>query len=306
MNGEDQSSDSTVIPPDDSAPSPGPTQEQLADMPSAQLPPPPVRRAGLVKAPGPAPTQEQLADMPSAQLPPLRAKLAPGRAATYQGYATNFASQHDLDTYNRIKKAGGSEEQALLRGDNWIGAPHLGKVSTGNSYGIAVPEEYLRRHFGNDPANWRTARARVTTESGQTILVPFVDIGPGKKQQKANVIADITYPLSQGLNTGDKSKVTISYVPNAGPDYLKDRAAWYQEQGQIGNQFQGRRSQLQVGAEPSSTPSLLEGGFGKAISAMTEAPKTVNNQQANPDEHPIHQDMDTLSKWLTGATLGQL
>jgi hypothetical protein len=147
-----------------------------------------------------------------------------------------------------------TEDEALQVRDNGVGAPNLGSVSTANSYGVAAPTSYLRRHFGNDPANWRTARAELTTQDGQTVRVPFVDIGPSPEQQANHVITDITYPLSQGLGTGGKAHVSIKMIPNAGPDYLKDKDAWYEEQGQIGNQFQGRRSQLQVGAEPAPTP----------------------------------------------------
>ena len=111
-----------------------------------------------------------------------------------------FADQPDKDRFDAAIAAGKTEDQALQVGDNWIGAKPLGRVSTGNSYGVAVPEEYLQRHFGNDPANWRTARADLTY-NGQTVRVPFVDIGPSPEKQAEGIITDITYPLSVGSDS---------------------------------------------------------------------------------------------------------
>jgi hypothetical protein len=171
----------------------------------------------------------------------------------YSGYATNFADQKDLLRYQKAKAAGKSERQALAVGDNGIGAPSLGTVSTPNSYGVAVPTSFLRQHFGDDPAAWRTARAKL--EYGdQTIQVPYVDVGPGTKQQKKGVITDLTYPLSQGLGTGDMSKIKLTPVPNAGVDYNTNKEDWQTEQGQIQKQLQAITGYAGVGAEPSPTP----------------------------------------------------
>jgi hypothetical protein len=172
----------------------------------------------------------------------------------YTGYATTFADPRDLQRYQAAIARGSSQQRALQVGDNGVGAPRLGGISTPNSYGVAVPTSYLRQHFGNDPAAWRTARAQITY-GNQTVQVPFVDVGPGRGPQSRGVITDLTYPLSQGLGTGGRAKVSMSFVPNAGADYTKDPNAWYNEQGQIAQQLGGGGSQVaQIGATPAPTP----------------------------------------------------
>jgi hypothetical protein len=192
----------------------------------------------------------------------------------YSGYATNFADQKDLLRYQKAKAAGKSERQALAVGDNGIGAPSLGTVSTPNSYGVAVPTSFLRQHFGNDPAAWRTARAQVTY-GDTTIQVPYVDVGPGKKQQSKGVITDLTYPLSQGLGTGDMSKVTIKPLPNAGVDYNTNKEDWQTEQGQIQQQLQAKTGYVGIGAEPSPTPFVMPS------SAAPEEPSQIATTTPN-------------------------
>lgn len=216
----------------------------------------PVLRAQPVGPPPPAP-----GPMRTVQ----RAKLAPGASNVQVGKASDFADQGDLDRYNAAIAAGKSEQEALAVGDNWVGAGALGKVSTGNSYGVAVPQDQLRRMYGDNPDNWRTARAEVTTEDGQSVRLPFVDVGPGKKPQAAGVVMDLTHPVSEGLKTGGMAGNTaIRYLPpGSGPDYTTHPDAWYAEQGHISKQFQNNPA-AQIGAEPAPTPWV------KAASAAPE------------------------------------
>jgi hypothetical protein len=167
----------------------------------------------------------------------------------YSGYATNFGGLYDQVRYQQAIAQGKSEKQALKVGDPGIGAPRLGTVSTANSYGVAVPTQYLREHLGNDPAAWRTARAELKI-GDQTVIAPFVDIGPGKKQRAAGVVVDVTTPLSDAMGGFDKTKASVKIIPNAGPDYTTDQDEWYKEQAEIGKQF----ARPSVGAEPSPTP----------------------------------------------------
>jgi hypothetical protein len=185
---------------------------------------------------------------------------------TQTGWATNFASPRDLQIYQRLKALGKSEPYALARGDNGIGSPALGSISTPNAYGVAVPTSFLRKQFGNDPAAWRSARAQLTY-GGQTVQVPFVDVGPSGGQQKKGVVTDLTYPLSQALGTGDMSKVQISYLPNAGTDYTKDPTLWYNEQSQIHQKLTGQMG-LPGGTTPSPTPMTLPTGIGGKFGAL--------------------------------------
>jgi hypothetical protein len=194
---------------------------------------------------------------PDPDVPYLRgvAQLAAGNVPVgqYTGYATTFADPRDLQRYQAAIARGSSQQKALQVGDNGVGTPRLGGISTPNSYGVAVPTSYLRQQFGNDPAAWRTARAQITY-GDQTVQVPIVDVGPGQGPQAKGVITDLTYPLSQGLGTGGRAKVSMSFVPNAGADYTKDPNAWYNEQGQIAQQL-GQGGQLaQIGATPAPTP----------------------------------------------------
>jgi hypothetical protein len=175
----------------------------------------------------------------------------------YSGYATNFADPGDLARYQKAKAAGKSENYALSVGDNGVGSPALGGVITPESYGVAVPTSYLRKQFGNDPAAWRRARA-VVTYGDKTVSVPIVDAGPGAKQQRRGIVTDLTYPLSQDLGTGGKSKVDLQIVGDAGPDYKNDQDAWADEQRRIANQLnpsaygQSKRIRAIDGCAPSN------------------------------------------------------
>ena len=188
--------------------------------------------------------------IPSAQLPssfaPKAQPVAPAAAPPApsgptpkpifirDGKVTNFASPTDLATFARFKALGKSDQYAINHGgDNGIGAPELGTVNTANSYGVALPRDQLRALLGTDPAAYRTARLRMTINN-QTINVPIVDYGPSDDQQKKGVVTDATYPLSQAFGGFDMAKATnLGVIRNAGPDYMKDRNAWQQEQDKI-------------------------------------------------------------------------
>jgi hypothetical protein len=169
------------------------------------------------------------------------------------GTATMFGDPTDQERYAKAKAQGKSESQALRVGDPGVGTPSLGKVSSANSYGIAVPTHYLRQQFGNNPASWRTARAKVTVNN-QTVTVPYVDVGPGSGPQSKGVVTDATYPLSQALGGFDKTKAKIEAMPNAGPDYNTSKEDWYAEQNAIANQLKVTGAQ-RPGAEPAPTPA---------------------------------------------------
>jgi len=170
--------------------------------------------------------------------------------APFAGIATNFGGLRDLINYQVAKARGATEKQALTEGDPGIGAPRLGNVNTQTAYGVALPEERLRSALGDDPANWRTARAQITV-GDQSVAVPIVDVGPGKKPQAKGVVVDLSDPLAKGLGDVDWSKSNVQILPNAGPDYTTDRTAWDNEQAAIGKSFpQGGT----IGAEPNPVP----------------------------------------------------
>lgn len=182
------------------------------------------------------------------------------------GYATNFADPGDLARYQAAKAAGRSERYALSVGDNGVGAPSLGGVSTPDSYGVAVPRSYLVQQFGNDQGAWRRARALVT-HGDQIVQVPIVDIGPGQKQQSRGVITDFTYPLSQGLGSGDKARVGLKLIGDAGSDVKADPEAWQNEQNQIASQLSpsGYGSSLAASVTPTDTGLLAGPDLNDAI-----------------------------------------
>ena len=155
-----------------------------------------------------------------------------------RGYATNFADPGDLARYRAAIARGASEQEALSVGDNGVGSPNLGSISTSDAYGIAVPTSYLRANFGSDPAAWRTARNRIVV-NGQEITVPYIDIGPGKGPQARGVIADLSYPLSQAVGGTGRDRIELNPVANAGPDYLKDQEGWQAEQAALGSDLHG-------------------------------------------------------------------
>jgi hypothetical protein len=156
--------------------------------------------------------------------------------SSYSGIATNFAGLYDQIKYAAAKAAGLSDTQASAKGDSGVGAPRLGTVNTANAYGVAVPTEYLRKNLGNDPADWRSARAQLTV-GDKTVMVPFVDIGPGSDQRKKGVIVDVTKPLSDAMGGFDYAKANLKIIPNVGPDYKTNQDEWYNEQDAIAKQF---------------------------------------------------------------------
>jgi hypothetical protein len=166
---------------------------------------------------------------------------------------TTFATPKDLARYAAIKKAGGSDEKALLNGDNGIGAKDLGYVSTPNAYGVAIPEDQLRARFGDNPDNWRTARAQLTI-GDKMVQVPIIDLGPGTKPQARGVVTDASHPLAtaMGIKPDDEANGSVALVANAGPDYVKDPTAWNNEQDQIASNL---GVQPVVSASPAPTPS---------------------------------------------------
>jgi hypothetical protein len=238
-----------------------------------------VARATPVDPPPPAPTSVQ------------RAKLAPGAANQYEGQATMFADDHDLENYHTAKAkalaAGKTEQQAeqagLLAGDNWQGAPALGGINTGTHYGVAVPEEYLQRHFGNDHAAWRTARAEVNY-NGQSVLAPFIDIGPGKGPQAKGVRMDISNLLQQGLGGSDVKSDNVKYniIPNAGPDALKDPDKFKQEQDAFRNRFKDNPA-AQIASEPAPTPWTGLGGAAGTPGAHGSPPAPQTPDENDDD-----------------------
>lgn len=173
---------------------------------------------------------------PRAQaVPPAAVKTRPAPAPLVGtgGIGTSFADPGDKARYLAAKRRGATEEQALLVGDPGIGAPALGKIDTAQAYGVAVPEDWLRKTYGDDPAAWRTARVQLKV-GDKTITVPIVDIGPGRKARARGVVSDITDLLWKGLGQGEENpQVSIKLVEGGGPDYVSNRYGWDQEQRQI-------------------------------------------------------------------------
>jgi hypothetical protein len=212
---------------------------------------------------------------------------------TYSGDGTVYATPKDLWTFADLKKQGKSDSYANTYGDSGIGSPSLGKISTANTYGVAAPRDYLIKHFGADydakgnllpdQPKWRTARAQVTI-NGNTFLVPITDIGPGTGQLKDGVVTDLTQPFHSALNLPDRfSGVTVSYIPNAGPDYKKDPDGFYTEQAAIGRALQSAPgSQIATSGygalSPGKKPWL---GSGVPLSA-TPNPTPLNPQISPP------------------------
>src|SRR5215469_5919598 len=220
---------------------------------------PPARRATLVAppAPGPAiPGRQQpygLGEqgMPigtgallgtglmSGQPPLAKGALVKGTS----GLASTFADPGDIARYKAAKAAGKSEEQALMVGDNGVGNAALGGIDTTKSYGIAMPENWLRQQYGNDKSAWRRARA-VLTINGQTIQVPYIDTGPGQGPQSKGVVTDLSYSLAKALGSTGMVKATVQPGGKGGADYLDDPDAWQEEQNQIARQLIPQQGQL--------------------------------------------------------------
>jgi hypothetical protein len=101
----------------------------------------------------------------------------------------------------------------------------------------------------------------VTTEDGQTVRVPYVDVGPGSGPQSKGVIMDLTHPVSEGLNTGGMANnATLKYLPpGSGPDYTTHPDAWYVKQGHLSKQFANNPA-AQIGAEPAPSPFAAPAG----------------------------------------------
>lgn len=184
----------------------------------------------------------------------------------YSGYATTFADPGDLKRYQDAIARGASEQQALSVGDNGIGAPALGSVSTPGVYGVAVPTSYLRQNLGNDPAAWRRARALITY-GDTSVQVPIVDVGPGQKQLKRGVITDLTDPLSRALGTSGKDKVGMTLLPDAGPDYSTHGINWQNEQDTIADRLASQAQGSMMADNPAGgeQEALQEGIRGMQI-----------------------------------------
>src|SRR5215469_10468483 len=168
----------------------------------------------------------------SGQPPLAKGALAQGTS----GLATTFADPGDIARYKAARAAGKSEEEALMVGDNGVGNPALGGIDTTKSYGIAMPENWLRRQYGNDKSAWRRARALLTV-NGQTIQVPYVDTGPGQGPQSKGIVTDLSYNLAKALGSTGLVKATVQPGGKGGADYLDDPDSWQEEQDQIVSQL---------------------------------------------------------------------
>src|SRR5215469_14775261 len=175
----------------------------------------------------------------SGQPPLAKGALVKGTS----GLASTFADPGDIARYKAAKAAGKSEEQALMVGDNGVGNAALGGIDTTKSYGIAMPENWLRQQYGNDKSAWRRARALLTV-NGQTIQVPYVDTGPGQGPQSKGVVTDLSYSLAKALGSTGMVKATVQPGGKGGADYLDDPDAWQEEQNQIARQLIPQQGQL--------------------------------------------------------------
>jgi hypothetical protein len=180
---------------------------------------------------------------------------------SYSGYATTFGDPADIDPYYAAIDAGKGIKQALNVGDPGVGASRLGELDTSKTYGVAVPESYLRNNLGSDPAAWRTARALVNF-SGQNVRVPIIDLGPGSGPMSHGVVTDLSYPLAQRLGATGSDPVNYQLMPNAGPDYTIDRDAFNQEQDAIS-------SGLTAATDPDPDASYVSDAVAQAQLADT-------------------------------------
>jgi hypothetical protein len=208
---------------------------------------------------------------------------------TRTGLATTFADPSDILRYYAAIARGRSEKQALLVGDNGVGHPDLGSISTPNSFGVALPSNYLTEQLGNEPAAWRAARARLTI-GGNTVMVPIVDIGPGKGPQSRGVVTDVTHPLSQALGGFDSTKANVQILPNAGPDYTTDQDRWYQEQSKIAQQL----GYPGIGSEPAPTPNPMV-----LTPPAVRRAQPVSVPRAQPVNAPVAPDLTTGNQSAT-------
>lgn len=241
------------------------------------------------------------------------------------GVGTMFGDAGDRRRYFAAKARGASEQQALSVGDPGIGAGSLGTVNTAQAYGVAVPEDWLRKTFGDDQSNWRKARVQLKF-GDKVITVPIVDIGPGKTARSRGVVSDMTDMLWKGLGVeGDNPQVTVKLLPNYGPDYQSDRQAWNQEQQQIA---QALSIPLALGS-PAPTPTaayaqggivtkptvalvgesgpeaivpLAQGNFPN-IRGLMNSPQQGRGQQRAGPIHAEPDDISSIQQWLSTATL---
>jgi hypothetical protein len=205
-------------------------------------------------------------------VPPPAVTTGPATLPVATGIVTSFATPKDLATFAAIKKAGGSDEKALLKGDNGIGAKDLGYVSTPNAYGVAIPEDQLRARFGDNPDDWRTARAQLTI-GDKMVQVPIIDLGPGAKPQARGVVTDASHPLAtaMGIKPDDEANGSVALVANAGPDYIKNPTEWNNEQDKIASSL---GVQPVVSASPAPTPSVtLPNSSSVAIANANDSDK---------------------------------
>lgn len=216
----------------------------------------------------------------------------PAPSGPYQfnawGKATSFGGQSDLEKFQACKELHKTDEEcfgAPWFGDNGVGTKALGGVRTTYTYGAAVPTSELEKQFGPmknpdgtineaNAAKARAARAQVTLADGRTVLLPLVDQGPAEnlyKDPHQNRVADLTEQTQKTWGINDPH-VKISVLPNAGPDYNKDKDGFYTDQQRIYDQLTAgvQNAPPRIGAEPSPTPSWVQPGAPPAPAPRAE------------------------------------
>jgi hypothetical protein len=199
---------------------------------------------------------------------------------TLTGTATRFGGPNDQATFARVQAealaAGKTPQQAeqagLAKGDNGIGAPALGSVDTGNSYGIAVPTKTMEKYYGGthlDPSttgNWRTARADVTVNGQLYHNMPIIDVGPGDESVKKGNVTDFAHYFATGVMGTTNEQTSVDNVqvkllpPGSGPDYTTHRDAFNAEQAYFAKTYFANNPSAQyIGAPdtPLSSPDIV-------------------------------------------------
>jgi N-acetyl-anhydromuramyl-L-alanine amidase AmpD len=156
----------------------------------------------------------------------------PAKWAT--GNATTFGGPDDVAKFQAGKAAGLSDKEARLVGDEGVGSPWFGKLSTNNNVlqGVAIPEAVLRNNFGKNYAAMRQARVDIVDlTTGQRMRVPIVDVGP--RDTSGGVVTDMTTATYNAFGGDTGHKYALNIVPNAGADVLKNPQDFWNEQAAI-------------------------------------------------------------------------
>lgn len=175
--------------------------------------------------------------------------------------------------------------------DEGVGAPRLGQLDTNDArlIGLAVPEEQLRRQFGNHPELWRKARADVVLADGTHVMVPIVDIGPSDEQLKKGIGVDMTYGMTKLLNHNDEtSTYKVKLIGDAGPDVTKDPKAFLREQAQLAKN----------GPQPMQPVAEKYGMYGgERVEVLNNGASMSPAEKVSQETAQMYQNQPVYEQW---------